>query len=42
MLVLKIGSLDDHSWFQPEAVIYCCDKQEFHVIPEGIKVLDKA
>ena len=42
MLVLKIGSLDEHSWFKPEAAIYCCDKQEFHVIPEGIKVLDKA
>lgn len=42
MLVLKIGSLDDHFWFKPEAAIYCCDKQEFHLIPEGIKVLDKA
>ena len=42
ILVLKIGSLDDHSWFMPDAAIYYCDKQEFHVISEDMKVLDKA
>ena len=27
MLVLKIGTLDDHSWFSPQSAIYCIDKQ---------------
>ena len=36
MLVLKIGTLDDHSWFTPETAIFCIDKQRYHMIPEGI------
>jgi len=36
MLVLKIGSLDDHSWFKPESAIYCLDQQSYHMIPEDV------
>ena len=36
MLVLKIGTLDDHSWFTPETAIFCIDKQRYHMIPEGV------
>jgi hypothetical protein len=36
MLVLKIGSLDDHSWYKPETAIYCLDQQSYHLIPEGV------
>ena len=41
MLVLKIGTLDDHSWFSPQAAIYCVDKQPFHQIPEGIPSFER-
>jgi len=41
MLVLKVGSLDDHSWFAPEAAIYCIDIQPYHVIPEFLPVYDR-
>jgi hypothetical protein len=36
MLVLKIGTLDDHSWFNPESAIFCIDKQPYHLIPDGV------
>ena len=35
MLVLKVGTIDDHSWFRPEVAIFCVDKQPFHQNPEG-------
>ena len=36
MLVLKIGTLDDHSWFSPQASIYCIDKQPFHQVRDNV------
>ena len=36
LLVVKVGTLDDHSWFNPQTAIYCIDKQPFHQIPEGV------
>jgi len=36
MLVLKIGTIDDHSWFSPQASIYCIDKQPFHQVRDGV------
>ena len=36
MLVLKIGTLDDHSWFTPKVSIYCIDKQPFHQVRDDI------
>ena len=41
MLVLKIGTLDDHSWFNPESAIYCIDKQPYHQIPDGIRRFER-
>lgn len=41
MLVLKIGTLDDHSWFHPTAAIYCIDQEPFHVIPQDVVSFEK-
>ena len=41
MLVLKIGTLDDHSWFNPQTAIFCIDQQLFHQIPEGIPSFER-
>jgi hypothetical protein len=41
MLVLKIGTLDDHSWFKPETAIFCIDKQSFHLIPVDVSIFEK-
>jgi len=41
MLVLKIGTLDDHSWFKPETAIFCIDKQPFHMIPNDLPSYEK-
>jgi hypothetical protein len=35
-VVLKVGTLDDPSEFNPQIAIFTCDKQAFHVIPEGV------
>ena len=35
MLVLKVGTIDQHSWFRPDVAIFCVDKQPFHEIPQG-------
>ena len=41
MLVLKIGTLDDHSWFNPQTAIFCIDQQPFHQIPEGVPSFER-
>ena len=41
MLVLKIGTLDDHLWFRPQSAIYCVDRQPFHQIPKGLPSFEK-
>ena len=41
MLVLKVGTLNDHSWFSPNTAIYCIDKQPYHIIPDGVPSFDK-
>jgi len=34
--IVKVGTLDDPAVFgSPQMAIYTCDKQPFHVIPEG-------
>jgi len=36
-VLLKVGSFDDPSVFGgPQMVIYTCDKQPFHHVPEGV------
>ena len=41
MLVLKIGTLDEHSWFNPQTAIFCIDQQPFHQIPEGVPSFER-
>jgi hypothetical protein len=40
--ILKIGTLDDPSLFgSPKMAIYTIDKQDFHVIPEGMPTFER-
>ena len=40
--LLKVGTLDDPSQFAgPQMAIFLCDKQSFHMVPEGIASFDK-
>ena len=41
-VILKVGSLDDVSAYEtPNMAIFCCDKQAFHHVPEGMPAFDK-
>ncbi|MEG9861701.1 MAG: GFA family protein [Parvularculales bacterium] len=41
VVLLKIGSLDNPAVFEgPQAVIYTKDKQDFHVLPEGVPAFE--
>jgi hypothetical protein len=41
-VILKVGTLDDPSVFgSPQMVIWTCDKQSFHQIPDGLPVFEK-
>lgn len=36
-VILKVGTMDDPGQFgQPQMAIFCCDKQAFHTIPDGV------
>lgn len=40
-LVVKVGSLDDPSVFKrPDMAVWTSEKQDFHVIQEGVPVFD--
>lgn len=42
-VLIKVGTLDDPSVFGgPQMVIYTCDKQSFHTIPEGVPSFERA
>jgi hypothetical protein len=42
VILLKVGTFDDPSVFtKPDMVIYTCDKQPFHHIPDGVPTFDK-
>ena len=39
---VKVGTLDDPKQFGgPRIAIYTCDKQPFHVIPDGMPTFEK-
>lgn len=41
-VILKIGTLDDPKQFgAPTMAIFTCDKQPFHVVPEGIPSFER-
>ena len=41
-VLLKVGSFDDPSVMgMPQMAIFTCDKQPFHVIPDGVATFDR-
>ena len=40
-IVLKVGTLDDPSIFEPKIAIYTVDIQPFHVIAEGVPTFER-
>ena len=41
-VILKAGTLDDPSLYgSPQTAIFTCDKQPFHMIPEGLPSFEK-
>ncbi len=40
-VIIKVGSLDDPSVFEPQVAIFTCDVQPFHHIPEGMTRFEK-
>jgi hypothetical protein len=40
-MVLKVGTFDDPSIYQPKAAIFTIDRQSFHYIPEGILAFER-
>jgi hypothetical protein len=40
-VILKVGTFDDPSVFQPKAAIFTIDKQAFHHIPEGLPAFER-
>ena len=40
-IILKVGTFDDPSIFDPEIAIFTSDKQEFHHIGNNLKCFDK-
>ena len=40
-IILKVGTFDDPSVFDPEIAIFTIDKQKFHHIDNNIKCFDK-
>ena len=40
-IILKVGTFDDPSIFDPKIAIFTIDKQKFHYIDENLKCFDK-
>jgi hypothetical protein len=41
-VLIKVGTLDDQCVFPgPDMVIYTCDKQAYHHVPDGVPSFDK-
>ncbi len=42
VVLLKVGTMDDPTLFEgPLVAIYTCDKQAFHMVPEGVPEFEK-
>lgn len=42
VVLLKVGTLDDPSVFgAPQMVIFTCDKQSYHQLPEGVTAFER-
>lgn len=41
-VILKVGTLDDPALYgQPKLAIFLCDRQPFHLVPEGIEQFER-
>jgi hypothetical protein len=40
-VVLKVGTFDDPSLFNPQMAIYTIDKQTFHQVPDGMPAFER-
>ena len=40
-VIVKVGTLDDPSVFDPTIAIFTCDQQKFHRIPEGVQAVER-
>ena len=40
-MILKVGTFDDQSFFNPQAAIFTCDKQHYHIIADGVVTYEK-
>lgn len=41
-VLLKVGTFDDPALYGgPQVAIYACDKQPFHLVPEGVPVFER-
>ena len=40
-MIIKVGTLDDPSGFQPKAAIFTLDKQPFHHLPDGVPAFER-
>ena len=40
-IILKVGTFDDPSIFEPQVTIFTVDKQPFHTIPEGVPSFER-
>ena len=40
-IIVKVGTLDDPSIFQPQMAIYTVDAQSFHHVPKGLPAFER-
>lgn len=40
-MIIKVGTLDDPSGFEPKAAIFTVDMQPFHTIPDGVPSFER-
>ncbi|MEK9723544.1 MAG: GFA family protein [Rhodospirillaceae bacterium] len=40
-MIVKVGTLDDPSIFNPKLAIFTIDKQHFHTIPDGVPAFER-
>jgi hypothetical protein len=39
--ILKVGTFDDPSVFEPQVAIFTIDRQPFHHIPDGVQSFER-
>lgn len=42
MVMVRVGTMDDQSSFgMPDVAIFLCDRQSYHVVPDGVARFDR-